>query len=74
MNCDDAFKKLNKYLSCETEKLVAEEIEKRERFRKSFCETCPFNEPMKKAMKAALLQHKASSSLKNRILKNLQSP
>jgi hypothetical protein len=74
MNCDDAFKKLHKYLNCETENLVAEEFEKRKRFRKSSCESCPFNEPMKKAMKAALLQQKASPSLRDNILRNLQSP
>lgn len=74
MNCDDAFKKLNRYLNCEAENLVAEEFEKRERFRKSSCETCPFNEPMKKAMKTALLLQKASPSLRDKISKNLQSP
>ena len=71
MNQDDAFKKLNKYLDAETEKFIGEKIAGRKKSSRTTCEKCPLNESLKMALKNAMLQEKASSSLKKRILDDL---
>ena len=74
MNCEEAFKKLYKSLNKETDSLVKKDMEKNMKLAKLCCNHCQFNDEMKKIVQTALLQEKAPSALKNKIMKDLRLP
>jgi len=73
-SCKESFNNLYNYLNSDVKHLDPKRIEKHLALCRNVCDVCKFNKEVLKAIQTQCFDKKASSKLKNKILKELRQP